>query len=88
MLGSRARRLTHREREHGPDALAARVQRIAQGFLEASQLRREGELAIRAKGMINNREQLESLFNAKELGVGSVQDFLTGSNSSYSSKAA
>ncbi|MDQ3261071.1 MAG: methylamine dehydrogenase accessory protein MauD [Pseudomonadota bacterium] len=44
--------------------------------------------AIRAKGMINNREQLESLFNAKELGVGSVQDFLTGSDSSYSSKAA
>lgn len=44
--------------------------------------------AIRAKGMINNREQLESLFNAKELGVGSVQDFLTGSNSSYSGKAA
>lgn len=44
--------------------------------------------AIRAKGMINNREQLESLFNAKELGVGSVQDFLSGSNSTYSSKAA
>lgn len=44
--------------------------------------------AIRAKGMINNREQLESLFNAKELGVGSVQDFLTGSHSTYSSKAA
>jgi methylamine dehydrogenase accessory protein MauD len=33
---------------------------------------------LRAKGMINNREQLESLFNAKELGVGSVQDFLNG----------
>jgi len=31
---------------------------------------------IRAKGMINTREHLESLFNAKELGVGSVQDFL------------
>ena len=44
--------------------------------------------AIRAKGMINNREQLESLFNAKELGVGSVQDFLTGNNSTYSSEAA
>jgi methylamine dehydrogenase accessory protein MauD len=44
--------------------------------------------AIRAKGMINNREQLESLFNAKELGVGSVQDFLSGSSSTYSSKAA
>ena len=44
--------------------------------------------AIRAKGMINNREQLESLFNAKELGVGSVQDFLAGNNTTYSSKAA
>ena len=44
--------------------------------------------AIRAKGMINNREQLESLFNAKEMGVGSVQDFLAGNNTSYSSKAA
>jgi methylamine dehydrogenase accessory protein MauD len=31
---------------------------------------------IRAKGLINNREQLESLFNAKEIGVASVQDFL------------
>lgn len=44
--------------------------------------------AIRAKGMINNREQLESLFNAKELGVGSVQDFLTGNISTYPSKVA
>ena len=31
---------------------------------------------IRAKGLINNREQLESLFNAKEIGVASVQDYL------------
>jgi len=31
---------------------------------------------IRAKGLINNREQLESLFNAKEIGVTSVQDYL------------
>jgi methylamine dehydrogenase accessory protein MauD len=31
---------------------------------------------IRAKGLINNREQLESLFNAKEIGVTSVQEFL------------
>lgn len=44
--------------------------------------------AIRAKGMINNPEQLESLFNAKELGVGSVQDFLTGNISTYPSKVA
>jgi methylamine dehydrogenase accessory protein MauD len=31
---------------------------------------------IRAKGLINSREHLESLFNAKELGVGSVQAYL------------
>lgn len=31
---------------------------------------------IRAKGLINSREQLESLFTAHELGVSSVQDFL------------
>lgn len=31
---------------------------------------------IRAKGLVNSREQLESLFNAKELGVGSVQEYL------------
>ncbi|HLY55579.1 MAG TPA: methylamine dehydrogenase accessory protein MauD [Stellaceae bacterium] len=31
---------------------------------------------IRAKGLVNNREQLESLFTARELGVASVQDFL------------
>lgn len=33
---------------------------------------------IRAKGLINSREHLESLFNAKELGVGSVQEYLHG----------
>lgn len=31
---------------------------------------------IRAKGLINNREQLESLFNASEMGVGSIQNYL------------
>ncbi|UXD86117.1 methylamine dehydrogenase accessory protein MauD [Thalassolituus hydrocarboniclasticus] len=31
---------------------------------------------IRSKGLINSREQLESLFNAMEMGVGSVQSFL------------
>ena len=31
---------------------------------------------VRAKGLINSREQLESLFTAKELGVGSVQEYL------------
>src|SRR5882724_3617493 len=31
---------------------------------------------VKAKGLVNNREQLESLFSAKELGVASVQDYL------------
>ena len=31
---------------------------------------------INAKGLINSREQLESLFTAKELGVSSMQDYL------------
>ena len=31
---------------------------------------------IRATGMNNTREHLESLFHAKEMGVGSVQDYL------------
>ncbi len=31
---------------------------------------------VRAKGLINSREQLESLFTAKELGVASAQEFL------------
>jgi len=31
---------------------------------------------VRAKGLINNREQLESLFSAKELGVESIQSYL------------
>jgi methylamine dehydrogenase accessory protein MauD len=31
---------------------------------------------IRAKGLINSREHLESLFNAKELGVGTVQEYI------------
>jgi len=33
---------------------------------------------IRAKGLVNSREQLESLITAKELGVASIQDFLAG----------
>lgn len=33
---------------------------------------------VLSKGLINSREQLESLFNAKEMGVASIQDFLDG----------
>jgi methylamine dehydrogenase accessory protein MauD len=36
----------------------------------------DGSGIVRAKGLINNREQLESLFNARELGVASVQSYL------------
>ena len=34
---------------------------------------------IKAKGLVNNREQFESLFTADELGVTSIQDFITKS---------
>ena len=34
---------------------------------------------VRAKGLVNSREQLDSLFAARELGVASVQDYLDSS---------
>jgi len=34
---------------------------------------------VRAKGLVNSREHLESLFEAKERGVGSLQEFMRGS---------
>jgi methylamine dehydrogenase accessory protein MauD len=40
---------------------------------------------IRAKGLVNSREQLESLISAKELGVASVQHFLDAQNASVQS---
>lgn len=36
----------------------------------------DGSGAVRAKGLVNNREQLESLFTAKELGSPSIQHYL------------
>ena len=33
---------------------------------------------VRAKGLVNTREHLESLFEAKERGLASIQDFLRG----------
>ncbi len=33
---------------------------------------------VRARGLVNTREHLESLFEAKERGVASIQDFLRG----------
>lgn len=32
---------------------------------------------VRAKGLVNSREQLESLFNARDLGVATVQNYLS-----------
>lgn len=36
----------------------------------------DGEGIVRSKGLINSREQLESLFNSAEMGVDSIQSFL------------
>ena len=36
----------------------------------------DGAGTVKAKGLVNNREQLESLFNARDLGVASVQNYL------------
>jgi methylamine dehydrogenase accessory protein MauD len=38
----------------------------------------DAEGVLRARGLINSREHLESLFEAKRLGVASLQDFLEG----------
>jgi methylamine dehydrogenase accessory protein MauD len=38
----------------------------------------DGEGVVRAAGLVNSREHLESLFEAKERGVESIQDYLEG----------
>lgn len=53
--------------------LAYRVARLPFAVV----LDRQG--VVRAKGLVNSREQLESLFNAHELGVESVQTYLAKS---------
>lgn len=42
----------------------------------------DAEGVLRARGLINSREHLESLFEAKRLGVASLQDFLEGRRAS------
>jgi methylamine dehydrogenase accessory protein MauD len=37
---------------------------------------------VKSKGLVNNREQLESLFRAKEMGVASVQDYISANDGS------
>lgn len=57
----------------GELGMAFRVSRLPYAVLV------DGEGVVRAKGLINNREQLESLFNAKDLGVASIQSYLESS---------
>jgi methylamine dehydrogenase accessory protein MauD len=40
----------------------------------------DDEGIVRAKGMVNTREHLESLFRAHELGAGSIQEFMARKN--------
>ncbi|MBW8301102.1 MAG: redoxin domain-containing protein [Hydrogenophaga sp.] len=44
----------------------------------------DGEGIVRAKGLINSREQIESLFNAAEMGVSSIQNFLNAPVAAHS----
>ena len=38
----------------------------------------DGEGIIRSKGLVNSREHLESLFEAKERGIASIQEYMSG----------
>ncbi|MEM7412379.1 MAG: methylamine dehydrogenase [Myxococcota bacterium] len=40
----------------------------------------DGEGIVRAQGIVNTREHVESLFEAEALGVASIQDYLAASN--------
>jgi hypothetical protein len=40
---------------------------------------------IRAKGLVNTREHVESLFEAERLGVASLQEYLEGQSESSES---
>ena len=51
--------------------VAYRVSRLPYGVLI------DDAGVVRAKGLVNNREQLESLFNARELGHDSVQAYVS-----------
>jgi hypothetical protein len=42
---------------------------------------------VRAKGLVNTREHLESLFEAKERGVASLQEFVHGESHGHASHA-
>lgn len=40
----------------------------------------DGDGVIRARGLVNTREHLESLFEARERGVGTIQDYVAARN--------
>ncbi len=54
-----------------PLGTAYRVQRLPFAVLL------DDQGVVRAKGLINSREQLESLFNATETGFASIQDYIS-----------
>ena len=43
----------------------------------------DGAGVVKAKGLVNNREQLESLFNARDLGVASVQGYIDATHGAH-----
>jgi methylamine dehydrogenase accessory protein MauD len=43
----------------------------------------DGAGIVRAKGLVNTREHLESLFEAHERGVASIQDFVRGERTAH-----
>lgn len=53
-----------------PLGMAFRVSRLPFAALM------DGSGVVRGKGLVNSREQLESLFEAKEMGVASIQQYL------------
>lgn len=54
-----------------PLGTAYRVQRLPFAVLL------DADGVVRAKGLVNSREQLESLFNASETGFASIQDYIS-----------
>jgi methylamine dehydrogenase accessory protein MauD len=48
----------------------------------------DGAGVVRAKGLVNTREHLESLFEAHERGVASIQDFVRGDTDAHAAEDA
>ncbi len=65
--------------EHGLDRSRYTVSQMGMSFGIAKlpyAVLMDGEGIVRAQGLVNTREHVESLFEAEEQGVGSIQEFL------------